>query len=97
MSWSTSKRKERLPSWWNEQFTSRYLRDNPRCSLKYEGCQVVATEVDHRIPGDNHDLSNLQPACERCHAKKSAREGNIAKAKLKVLRNRPKKRHPGAR
>lgn len=96
MTWNSSNRLERLPPWWSK-FTVEYLRDHRVCALKYEGCQIEATEVDHKINGDNHDLSNLQPVCERCHAKKSSKEGNLAKAKLRSLRKRPKQRHPGQR
>jgi 5-methylcytosine-specific restriction protein A len=94
MAWATSDRLSRLPPWWSK-FTDEYLKTHTRCEIKGEGCQVVATEVDHKIPGDDHSEMNLQPACERCHAKKSAREGNAAKARLKALRRRPRDRHPG--
>lgn len=94
MAWSTSDRLDRLPPWWSK-FTEKFLRENPTCAIKDEGCQVQATEVDHIIPGDDHSLKNLQPACERCHAKKSSREGNAAKARMRALRRRPRDRHPG--
>ena len=94
MAWSTSDRVDRLPPWWSK-FTTTFLRDNPRCALDYPGCQIEATEVDHIVAGDDHSIKNLQPACERCHAKKSAKEGNAAKARLKQLRRRPRDRHPG--
>lgn len=96
MTWSTSTRSKRLPSNWSS-ITREYLKENKVCKLRYKGCLIQATEVDHKIPGDNHDISNLQAVCERCHAKKSSREGNQAKTKLRSLRKRPKKRHPGSR
>lgn len=96
MPWNTSDRLERLPSWWSK-FTKDFLSkpENQKCKIKYEGCQVEATEVDHIIPGDDHSPENFQPACERCHAKKSAKEGNEAKARMRALRLRPRDRHPG--
>jgi 5-methylcytosine-specific restriction endonuclease McrA len=96
--WSSSDRSSRLPSNWETEIHPRILnRDKRLCKIKDHGCQVVATEVDHKVRGDNHADSNLQAACERCHARKSAREGNEAKAKLKALRFRPPERHPGRR
>jgi 5-methylcytosine-specific restriction enzyme A len=44
-----------------------------------DGRVVVATVVDHIRPlrdGGTHARDNLQPLCESCHNKKSAREGN---------------------
>lgn len=98
MAWNTSDRLSRLPSNWETEIQPAILkRDHYKCKIKDQGCLVEATEVDHNIRGDNHAYSNLQAVCERCHAKKSAREGNEAKAKLKALRRRPVERHPGLR
>lgn len=98
MAWSTSDRASRLPPNWETEIQPKILRrDNHRCKIRWAGCQVQATEVDHKVRGDNHDESNLQAACERCHARKSAKEGNEAKARLKALRRRPPERHPGLR
>ncbi|MFI9721515.1 HNH endonuclease signature motif containing protein [Streptomyces sp. NPDC052396] len=45
-------------------------------------CGLLATDVDHIEPGDNHDAGNLQALCRFHHAKKSATEGaNAANAK----------------
>lgn len=94
MAWSTSDRLDRLPPWWSK-FTHNYLKIHTVCAIKDDGCQYEATEVDHIVHGDDHREENLQPACERCHAKKSSREGNAAKARLRQLRRRPRERHPG--
>ncbi|WP_439422948.1 HNH endonuclease [Saccharothrix sp. HUAS TT10] len=53
--------------------------------------------MDHRVPGLDHSDENLQAACARCHATKSAREGNEAKARLHAMRKRPPESHPGRR
>jgi 5-methylcytosine-specific restriction protein A len=98
MAWSTSDRSSRLPSNWESEIQPYILRrDNYRCKIKDHGCMVRACEVDHKVRGDNHAYENLQAACERCHARKSAKEGNEAKARLKALRHRPPERHPGLR
>lgn len=98
MAWSTSDRSSRLPSNWESEIQPKILaRDDHKCQLAWPGCQGEATEVDHILRGDDHRAKNLQAVCERCHAKKSAREGNQAKAKYKALRSRPQERHPGLR
>ena len=98
MAWSTSDRAERLPPNWESEIVPFILdRDRRKCKLAWPGCQVVATEVDHKVRGDDHKHENLQAVCERCHARKSAREGNEAKRKLKEARRRPPERHPGLR
>lgn len=98
MTWSTSTRKERLPKDWETYIVPKILkRDKYTCKIIDDGCQIQATEVDHIVRGDDHRFSNLQAVCERCHAKKSSREGNNAKARLKMLRKRPTGRHPGLR
>jgi 5-methylcytosine-specific restriction protein A len=51
--------------------------------------------VDHIIPGDNHDLSNLMLLSTQCHKAKTARESaqrNEARARLRL---RPVEQHPG--
>ena len=54
------------------------LRENPKCQLRFEGCTIWATEVDHVTPlfdgGDPWDWDNLQSTCHECHAKKTAEE-----------------------
>lgn len=98
MAWSTSDRASRLPPDWESTIQPRILRrDQHKCQIAWPGCQVEATEVDHIIRGDDHRDQNLRAVCERCHAKKSAKEGNEAKAKYKDLRSRPTERHPGLR
>lgn len=87
-----SRRQYRLPPNWPQLRRAVMHRDQHTCQLRYDGCQGHATDVDHIEPGDNHDPNNLQAACRRCHATKSAREGNAAKIPTK----RPPEPHPGA-
>lgn len=45
-------------------------------------CGGIATEVDHIVPlrlGGTHALSNLQPLCRRCHAKKTAAQASTSR------------------
>lgn len=97
MAWEGSTRRDRLPADWYTRVRRAVLeRDGRRCRIRWdEGCEVVATEVDHARPGDNHDLSNLQAACSWCHARKSSAEGHAARQYFSS-RRRPE-RHPGLR
>lgn len=74
--WAGSTRRKRLPKNWN-RITRRILRRDPMCKV----CGVApSVEVDHIQRGDDHSPGNLQGICKRCHAIKSSREGNAAKA-----------------
>lgn len=74
-------------------------RDDHRCRLRYVGCTVDATEVDHKVPAyltGNVTVTeeDLQSACSHCHGIKSRRESSAA-AKAKAARRRlPKETHP---
>ena len=50
-------------------------RDQYRCLVQMEGCQVTATQVDHIIPlafgGAPYDLGNLRAACASCNSGRS--------------------------
>lgn len=96
MPWATSNRLERLPDDW-PVIQDAVLKDADwKCQIKDEGCLGVGTEADHIIPGDDHSRSNLQAACKSCHGRKSAREGNNARARLRRLSKRPRPKHPGS-
>jgi 5-methylcytosine-specific restriction protein A len=57
-------------------------RDSWLCRPCQQAGRITqATEVDHVVPkalGGTDAESNLQSICRRCHASKSAREGNLA-------------------
>jgi len=93
--WRGSNRASRLPSNWTALRRAVLKRDNNSCQIQEPGCLGRATEVDHIQAGDDHRLSNLQAACRACHAAKSGREGNAAKARLRAARFRKKPTHPG--
>lgn len=49
-----------------------FLAEHPWCALKGDGCDIVATVVDHIIPhkGDMErfwNRANWQPLCKHCH------------------------------
>lgn len=93
MTWETSNRKSRLPSNWFSLRKRVLARDSHKCRL----CGAKATEVDHIIRGDNHDMSNLQSLCADCHKAKSSSEGVSERQRKRMLRQRPKEQHPGLR
>lgn len=98
MGWQGSNRRSRLPADWSTPGGIRdqvFDRKGRRCLLAYPDiCTVVATQVDHEEPGDDHRLVNLQPVCVPCHARKSAREGAAA---ARQRSKRPKPIHPALR
>lgn len=98
MAWSTSRRKEQLPSDWETRRKRILRRDGYRCTAERadtgERCNERANQVDHVDQSRNWDHSdgNLTSLCEHHHAVKSSSEGGRANA----ARYRKKKpRHPG--
>ena len=65
-----------------QRLRNRIIRNEPLCrECKRKGLTVPATVVDHieraRVRPDLfYTESNLQPLCDKCHNKKSARERN---------------------
>ena len=98
MAWNTSTRRQRLPKDWPQRRRTVLERD-PTCRLRYPGCTTTSTEVDHRNPGDDHSLSNLQGACSPCHGRKSRWEAAQARKASGAMRQqspqRPGEPHPG--
>jgi 5-methylcytosine-specific restriction protein A len=84
--WAGSSRKQRLPPDWTARREHVLQRDHYRCVQ----CGQPAIDVDHIIPGDHHELGNLQSLCVPCHKHKSASEGNDAR-----WNRRPPEPHPG--
>ena len=100
-------------STWGRRGLSRHVRDrildrdHHTCVLHYDGCTVVATEVDDIIPVSvlgvtNRDLltdDNRQAVCGHCHHIKTEVTRLAAwKAKQQHRRERlhlPVKPHPG--
>jgi 5-methylcytosine-specific restriction endonuclease McrA len=95
MAWATSDRSARLPGNWPAIRVAVFKRDGYQCRIRGDGCTWLATEVDHITPGDDHRLANLQAACHRCHALKTAREAKAAQAVTRAKGRRPTEQHPG--
>lgn len=96
MAWETdTPRRDRLPPRWTTIRAGVLTRDQWQCQLRYDGCQILATEVDHIQPGDDHTPANLQSVCARCHSTKSAREGVAARVTIARRGTRPPETHPG--
>jgi len=56
------------------RLSERKRRLTPYCELHLPGCELVAVDVDHRIPlraGGRSTWSNACSACRPCHATKT--------------------------
>lgn len=98
MAWETSDRRERLPADWPKRVARVKERDGNRCTWKLPSgvrCPRVGTDVDHRVPGDNHDLRNLQLLCRHHHDKKTQREAWAGRKKKAPKKQKRADRHPG--
>lgn len=98
MTWDGSDRKSRLPKNWSILVAQVKKRAGGRCEWRLKSgkrCPRAGTDCDHKIAGDNHDLSNLQWLCTDHHAKKSSFEGHRARKAKQSLRRRPPEPHPG--
>lgn len=100
MPWENSTRRQRLPRNWPSIRQQVFRRDRDLCQVRLEDtgtiCGDPATEVDHIVAGDNHDLSNLQAICTWHHRRKSSAEGAAARPKFESRFRKPEA-HPGAR
>lgn len=104
MPWDSSNRHDRLPPNWPTLREAAIQACGRQCEwiVKHPNgnyrCPDEATEVDHKIAGDNHSPSNLRGLCSFHHAIKSSAEGHAAKRKkLQEVRSRfrrPADRHP---
>lgn len=100
MAWENSDRRSRLPADWSDRVAKVKDRDGGRCTWTLPSgarCPRVGTDVDHRVPGDNHDLRNLQLLCQHHHGRKTAQEGFRGRQKKRIGRKKREERHPGLR
>ena len=54
--------------------SERYRRLVPYCELRYPGCELAATDADHKVPlraGGKSIWANYQSTCRPCHAVKT--------------------------
>ena len=96
--WTSSTRKQTLPSNWGALRTQVLERDSHRCTWIQDGerCPKTATDVDHITPGEDHSPTNLRSLCAPHHRRKSSGEGGRARwAKRKKKSKREERVHPG--
>lgn len=94
--WTSSNRRARLPADWPAIVRRILARDEHRCRAEMSDgtrCTERANQVDHIVAGDDHSDANLQALCWWHHARKSAAEGNAARAR--ATNHRRPERHPG--
>jgi hypothetical protein len=92
VAWEGSDRRDRLPGNWGELVEYVKIRDQGRCTWKlpsHKRCPRRGTDVDHRVPGDDHRPENLQLLCKAHHARKTAFEGVGGKRKRRAPRRTP--------
>ena len=118
MPWTTSNRRQRLPTNWNKLRKQVLAKANYKCAgldpvttpppttreaqggahrWHHPACTMRATDVDHIIAGDNHELSNLQALSHACHTAKTTHENAAAKARIRATATREQPPHPCAR
>lgn len=99
MAWDqeTSTRRHRLPSDWKTRRAAVRARASGQCEHIESGlrCLVLGAECDHIVPGDDHNLTNLQWLCRDHHAAKTKVEN--AQSRWRYRQTRETERHPGLR
>ncbi|MEV4127484.1 HNH endonuclease signature motif containing protein [Nocardia sp. NPDC049707] len=103
MAWGTGARDRTHTARHQKQRLRILRRDQRQCQLRYADiCIGIATEMDHKVnvkAGGSDDDSNMQAACHRCHARKTALEGAAASNEQRRQRAQraklPTRRHPG--
>jgi len=97
LAWETSDRRERLPANWPALVAAVKKRDGNRCTWRLRSgarCPRPGRDVDHRIAGDDHRMSNLQLLCEEHHKRKTSREAWAGRNRPKTKKRR-EERQPG--
>lgn len=97
MAWETSDRRARLPADWSALVAAVWKRDGGRCTWRLPSgarCPRPGRDVDHRVAGDDHRMSNLQLLCGTHHDRKTQREAWAGRKKLKTKKRR-EERQPG--
>lgn len=92
MAWETSTRRAQLPPDWEKRRQATKDRAGNRCESKTHDprCDGWGNECDHRTPGNDHDLTNLQWLNHWCHQAKT-----IAERPSTPSRKRAAPQHPG--
>lgn len=98
--WNDSDRRDRLPANWATLVKQVKDRAKGRCEWRLPSgkrCPRAGRDVDHRRPGDDHRMVNLQLLCVHHHQKKTAREGQAGRYRVRKKFRRPDENHPGLR
>jgi 5-methylcytosine-specific restriction enzyme A len=92
MNWAGSTRRQRLPSDWPKRVAAVKRRAQGRCEEQHHavGCDGKGRDVDHKVQGDDHSLSNLQLLSGPCHDRKTRLDNGYVAA----VRG-PAEAHPG--
>jgi 5-methylcytosine-specific restriction protein A len=81
-------------SGWSERARQVLQRDGYRCQLRYPDiCVGRASQVDHIVQpeaGGGSDPANLRAVCVRCHARRTGRQGALAKQRRAAAKKRRK-------
>jgi len=99
--WSSSNRRQDLPSNWPALRQKRFKLDGYRCTWTNpygERCVEPAEECDHIGERTDHRIEKLRSLCEYHHGQKSGREGAEARARQWRKNNskfRRSEQHPG--
>jgi hypothetical protein len=76
---------------WPERRLRVLERDGYACQLRYADiCVGRASQVDHIVQpeaGGTNALENLRAVCRRCHARRTGRQGALAKQRAAQRRN----------
>jgi len=76
---------------WPERRVRVFERDGYACQLRYADiCVGKASQVDHIVQpeaGGTNALENLRAVCRRCHARRTGRQGALAKQRAAQRRN----------
>lgn len=64
--------------------------------MRVERCTNPATDVDHHVAPDRHDIKDLRSLCDPHHKAKTQAEAMAARG-VGPTRLRPKRPHPGLR
>lgn len=99
--WQNSDRRQFLPPNWPQLREQRFKIDGYRCTAMLSDdtrCTGPAEECDHIGKRTDHRIEKLRSLCSWHHARKSSREGAMAKAKILRANSQKFRRteaHPG--
>ena len=99
MAWEGSTRARRLPGTWRSTIVPRIMsRDSRQCQWPTDTgiCAWPATDIDHKIAGDDHRDENLWALCRWHHERKTSAEGAQQRRNNGYARERRAvEKHPG--